>query len=59
MDDGTMDQVKGRAKQVVGDATGRDDLHREGTRDEKTGKLKDKLEDAKDWVEEKIDDVRR
>ncbi len=56
--DGTMDEAKGRIKQSAGDLTGDDDLRREGQADEAAGKVKQKVEDAKDWVEDKIDDAR-
>ncbi len=56
--DGTMDEAKGRIKQSAGDLTGDDDLRREGKADETAGRVKQKVEDAKDWVEDKIDDAR-
>ena len=43
---GTTDDIKGRAKEAVGDLTDNDELKREG-----------KVDQAKDWVEDKIDDV--
>jgi len=56
--DGNVDDLKGRAKEAVGDLTDDDDLKREGKADRATGAVKDKLDDAKEWVEEKIDDVK-
>jgi uncharacterized protein YjbJ (UPF0337 family) len=56
--DGKFDDVKGRAKEAVGDLTDDDDLKREGKTDQAVGSIKDKLEDAKDWVEDKVDDVK-
>ena len=55
---GKFDEVKGRAKEAAGDLTDNDDLKREGKADRATGKIKEKVEGAKDWVEDKIDDVR-
>jgi uncharacterized protein YjbJ (UPF0337 family) len=55
---GTGDKAKGRAKEAAGDLTGDDDLKREGKKDQTAGKVKDKAEDAKDWVEDKVDDAR-
>jgi uncharacterized protein YjbJ (UPF0337 family) len=56
--EGKADDMKGRAKQAVGDLTDDDDLKREGKADRASGAIKDKLEDTKDWVEEKVDDVK-
>ena len=55
---GKFDEVKGRAKEAAGDLTNNDGLKREGKADRATGKIKEKVEGAKDWVEDKIDDVR-
>jgi uncharacterized protein YjbJ (UPF0337 family) len=57
--DGKMDEMKGRAKEAAGDLTDDRDLQREGKADKASGKLKQKVEDAKDWVEDKIDDVKK
>jgi len=54
---GTTDDIKGRAKEAVGDLTDNDELKREGKVDRATGSAKDKVDQAKDWVEDKIDDV--
>jgi uncharacterized protein YjbJ (UPF0337 family) len=54
-----FDEIKGKAKQAVGDVTDNDSLRREGKADETAGKAKQKVEDAKDWVEDKIDNARR
>ena len=56
---GEMDEAKGRIKQAAGDLTDNDDLKNEGKVDEAAGKAKGKAEAAKDWVEDKIDDVRK
>jgi len=55
---GTADDLKGRAKEAAGDLTDNDRLEREGKADQMAGKVKDKVEGAKDWVEDKIDDAR-
>lgn len=54
---GQADEMKGKAKEAIGVLTDDDDLQREGKTDQAAGKTKDKLEDAKDWADEKIDDV--
>ena len=55
---GTSDDIKGRAKEALGDLKDDDDLKREGKADRAAGKVKDKVEDAKDWVEDKVDDAK-
>ena len=55
---GEMDQAKGRVKQATGDLTGDDEMKREGEADEAAGKLKDKVDDAKDGVNDAIDKLR-
>ncbi|MGE5612747.1 MAG: CsbD family protein [Bacillota bacterium] len=58
------EDLKGRVKEAGGAVTGDDSLKAEGERDQKKADLKDKVEaaegkvdDLKDKVEEKIDDV--
>jgi uncharacterized protein YjbJ (UPF0337 family) len=55
---GTTDDMKGRAKEALGDLTDDDDLKREGKADRAAGAVKDKAEDAEDWVSDKVDDVK-
>ena len=55
MGDGKYDEMKGRAKQAVGDVTDDDELRREGKRDELGGKVKQAAEDAKESVDEGVD----
>jgi uncharacterized protein YjbJ (UPF0337 family) len=55
---GTGDDMKGRAKEALGDLTDDERLQREGERDRAAGKVKDKVDDAKRWVEDKIDRAR-
>jgi len=47
----------GRAKEAAGSATDDDSLKAEGQADQEKAGLKDKLENAKDKLEDKIDDV--
>jgi uncharacterized protein YjbJ (UPF0337 family) len=56
--EGTYDDLKGRAKEAVGDLTDDNELKREGKTDRAVGKAKGKVEDAKDWVGDKLDDLR-
>jgi len=55
---GKTDDIKGKAKEAVGDLTGDKGLQREGKADQVTGAVKDKIEGATDWVEDKVDDVK-
>jgi uncharacterized protein YjbJ (UPF0337 family) len=55
---GTTDDAKGRVKEAVGDLADDEDLQREGKADRAAGTIKDKLSDAKEWVEDKVDDVK-
>ena len=55
---GTTDDMKGRAKEAIGDLTDDDEMRREGKTDRVVGAVKDKVEDDKDWAEDKIDDLR-
>ena len=51
------DDIKGRAKEAVGDLTDNKDLKREGKVDRASGSAKDKAEDAVDKVRDKVKDV--
>ncbi len=44
------DDLKGRAKEAVGDLTDNDDMKREGKLDKASGKVKDTVDDAKDKI---------
>ncbi|MEO9247004.1 CsbD family protein [Citricoccus nitrophenolicus] len=46
--EGKADELKGQAKQGLGDATDNDRLKNEGRADEAKGGLKEKAEDVKD-----------
>lgn len=54
---GKSDDLKGRAKEAAGDLTGDKDLQNEGKTDQAKGSIKDKVTDAKNWVEDKVDSV--
>ena len=51
---GKTDDVKGRAKEALGDLTDDDELEREGKVDRAVGKVKEKVDDVADVVKEKI-----
>ena len=55
---GTADEMKGRAKEAVGDLTDNADLKHEGQTDQASGKLKDMVDDVKDKAEDAIDKVK-
>lgn len=52
---GVFNQLKGKAKQVVGDITDDHSMHASGTKD----KLKGKLQESYGNLKEKEDDVKR
>ena len=52
------DDLKGRAKQAVGDMTDDDRLKREGKADRASGKAKEMVEDVKDKAGDAIDSVK-
>jgi uncharacterized protein YjbJ (UPF0337 family) len=51
---GGIDEVKGRAKEAVGDLTDDQDLKNEGKVDKAVGKVKDKVEEVADKVKDKL-----
>ena len=55
---GQTDELKGRAKEAAGALTDDDDLRREGKTDQAAGAAKNNLDDAKDWADDKIDDIK-
>ena len=59
MDDGKLDQTKGTIEEAAGDLTDNKDLKKKGRADQMSGRLKEKVENAKDWVEDKIDDIKK
>jgi uncharacterized protein YjbJ (UPF0337 family) len=48
------DDLKGRAKEAVGDLTDNDDMKREGKLDQAGGKVKDAVDDVKDKIADKL-----
>jgi uncharacterized protein YjbJ (UPF0337 family) len=55
---GEMDKAKGRVKEAAGALTDDEDIKREGRADQAAGDMKEKVGNAKDWAEDKIDDVK-
>jgi uncharacterized protein YjbJ (UPF0337 family) len=53
-----MDEMKGRAKEAMGDLTEDDDLKREGKADKAGAEVKEKAETAKQKVDEAVDNVK-
>jgi len=51
------DKATGRAKKAVGDITGDSSLRRQGSKEEKKGEAKDKLDHAQKKVKEKAEEV--
>jgi uncharacterized protein YjbJ (UPF0337 family) len=54
MNDGTTDDLKGRAKQAAGDLTDDDSLKNEGKVDRASGAVKDKVGDAADKAKDAL-----
>ena len=54
----SIDQAKGRVKEAAGDLTNDDELKREGKADRAGGKVKEFAENAKEKVEDVVDDVK-
>jgi uncharacterized protein YjbJ (UPF0337 family) len=54
MNDGTTDDLKGRAKEAAGDLTDDKSLKNEGKVDRASGSIKDKVGDAADKVKDTI-----
>ncbi len=55
---GKTDQMKGKAKEAVGDLTGNKDLKSEGKADRHAGEVKEKVGKVEEKVEEGIDKVK-
>jgi uncharacterized protein YjbJ (UPF0337 family) len=53
MGDGKADEMKGRAKEALGDLTDDQSLENEGKVDKAVGKVKDKVDDMADKVKDK------
>jgi uncharacterized protein YjbJ (UPF0337 family) len=56
--DSNTDDLKGRAKEAVGDLTDNDELKREGRKDRAEGKAKDVIDDLGEKAKNVVDDVR-
>ncbi len=54
MNDGTTDDLKGRAKEAAGDLTNDDSLKNEGKVDRASGSVKDKVGDVADKVKDAL-----
>ncbi|MDO8681618.1 MAG: CsbD family protein [Acidobacteriota bacterium] len=54
---GKFDQVKGKVKQEIGDATGDQDLHDEGVVDQASGEIQEGFGTAKRKVGEAVKDL--
>lgn len=54
MGDGTLDNLKGNAKEALGDLTDDKDMKREGKVDQAAGNLKDKLGNVADKVKDVV-----
>ena len=55
---GKADQMKGKAKEAVGDLTGNKDLKSEGKADRQAGEVKEKVGKVEEKVDEGIDKVK-
>ena len=51
------EDLAGRGKEAAGAVTGDDSLKAEGETDQKKAGIKDKIEDVKDKVSDKVDDI--
>jgi uncharacterized protein YjbJ (UPF0337 family) len=54
MSEGKFDEMKGRAKEAVGDLTDDDDLKDEGKVDKAGGAIKDKVDKGTDKVKDAV-----
>ncbi len=52
------DDLKGRAKEAVGDLTDNDDLKREGQADRASGKAKDVIDNLGEKAKAVVDDIK-
>ena len=55
---GKTDQMKGKAKEAVGDLTGNKDLKSEGKADRQAGEVKENVGKVEEKVDEAIDKVK-
>lgn len=54
MSDGKYDEMKGRAKEAIGDLTDDDDLKSEGKVDKAGGSIKDKVDKVADKAKDAV-----
>ena len=52
------DDIKGRAKEAVGDLTDSDDLKNEGKADRAAGKVKDAIDKVEERAKDLVDDIK-
>lgn len=57
-DKGNMDKIKGKAKEVTGDVTGNNKQKAEGFLDQTIGKAKEVASDAKDKLDDVVENVK-
>ena len=55
---GKTDQMKGQAKEAVGDLTGNKDLKSEGKADRQAGEVKEKVGKVEEMVDDAVDKVK-
>jgi len=55
MGDDNVQDMKGRAKEAIGGATGDEDLENKGKTDQKKASIKGKVGDVVDGVKDKVD----
>ncbi|MBK4137441.1 CsbD family protein [Corynebacterium macginleyi] len=51
------DELAGKAKEAVGEATGNEDVANEGKADQVASEAKDKLSDVADTIKDKANDI--
>ena len=56
--DPNTDDIKGRAKEAVGDLTDNDDLKNEGKADRAAGKVKDAIDKVEERAKDLEDDIK-
>jgi len=55
---GKAEQIKGAAKEKIGQVTGDEELEAEGTVDRATGQVREKVGEAKDKVKRAVDELK-
>ena len=59
MGDDKIQDLKGKAKEAVGDVTGNEDLENKGKTDQAKASVKDAVGKVVDTVKDKVDDVKK